>query len=107
MRFDKNMLRFDEIFFNEFNGYTIYFIVDKEETPNWLKQMFKSEKEIEHYELSIELVSGDEYPFVQVSPTKIIDGVHTDYDWKDLDVTEEELLFLLKQTKLQINNRRI
>ena len=106
MRFNKNMLQFDEIFFNEFNGYTIYFIIDKEDAPNWLKQMFKNEKNIEHYELSVELISGDERPFVQVSPTKIIDNVHTDYNWEDINTTEKELLFLLEQAKLQINSRR-
>ena len=107
MKFNKQMLQFDELFFNEFNGYTVYFMIDVEDAPDWLKQMFEHEKKIEHYELSIELVSGDEYPFVQVSPTKIIDGVHTDYDWKDVSVTRTELLFLLEQAESQINRRRI
>ena len=106
MKFNKQMLKFDEMFFNEFNGYTIYFIIDKGDAPDWLKQMFEYEKKTEHYELSIELVSGDEYPFVQVSPTKIINGVHTDYDWKDVYVTDEELFFLLEQAESQINNGR-
>ena len=107
MKFNKQMLKFDEMFFNEFNGYTVYFMIDVEDAPDWLKQMFEHEKKIEHYELSIELVSEDAYPFVQVSPTKIINGVHTDYYWKDICVTEEKLFFILEQAESQINGRRI
>lgn len=106
MKFNEQMLQFDELFFNEFNGYTIYFIIDKENAPIWLEEMFHPQKDTEQYELSIELISGDERPFVQVSPVSIINNVHTNYDWKDVYVTDEELLFLLDQAQEQINNKK-
>ena len=107
MKINENVLQFDEVFFNEFNGYSVYFIIDTKEAPKWLKEMFLNEKKIEHFELCIELVSGDEQPFVQVSPSKIINGIHTDYDWKDVYMTEEELLLILEVAQEQINNRRV
>lgn len=107
MKINENMLQFDELFFNEFNGYSIYFIIDPNDAPDWLKEMFSEKEKIEHFELCIELVSGDDMPFVQISPSKIIKGVHSDYDWRDVDMTEEELLLILEVAQEKINNRRI